>query len=607
MTGNSVPRNSALAVLFAVLLFAVLGSSAAQAATCTKHWKGGGGNNLWTTAANWSPAGEPEAGSVVCLDNTDLSGSYVVDLNVEPHLAIGSLLIEGSNGATVTLLIDGIPAYDHGRLTLANGGTVGPHGSIDLGSTNNEPTGGTHGGVVSEAGTLVNEGTIVSENTNDETPNYIDGSFDNVGTLLVQNAFEGSFANWTTSGTIAIEVGQRMRISEISPSASFTQTAGTIADQGSFEQVGGSFTANGTGVATGAPLEIEGHASIAPTGSGSGTLHVKGEGIDLTSDIAAGYTVWSSGIPGYTHGKLIVAGSHTNHGTLELGSLDGTHGAIESTGGTLTNAGTIAFQNTANGPDGLYGPLLNAGVIRLENPVSGTGQITNAGSLSVPSGVTLEAENLTQSAAGTLLLARAASGSAPVTLSGVATLAGAISVNAGGLASGSYPLVAAHSRSGTFGAASVAGGSFTVAYTATGVELVPTVTSVPPPAAGVLHVVSIKGGADVVNVTLSCSAGGTSCPAAVKVTIVEHLHHGRITALTAAKTVKRTVVLASGSANVAAGTTRKITLKLNHAGKVLQVKYATLRALATVASAGHTVKSATVSITRPRKRVAKHH
>ena len=104
-----------------------------------------------------------------------------------------------------------------------------------------------------------------------------------------------------------------------------------------------------------------------------------------------------------------------------------------------------------------------------------------------------------------------------------------------------------------------------MAYTSTGVELVP--PSVPPPAAGVLHVVSIKGGADVVNVTLSCSAGGTRCPAAVKVTIVEHLRHGRITALSATKTVKRAVVLASGSANVVAGTTRKITLKLNHAGR----------------------------------------
>jgi hypothetical protein len=595
MTDACAHRTGSLAVLCATLFVLVLGGSAAQAASCTKHWKGGGGNSLWTTAANWSPAGEPEAGSVVCLDNTDLSGSYVVELNVEPHLAINSISIEGSGGATVTLLIDGIPAYDHGRLTLADGGTVGPHGAIDLGSTNKELTGGTHGGVVSEAGTLLNEGSIVSENTNDETPNYIDGSFDNVGTLLVQNAFEGSFADWTTSGTIAVEAGQTMRISAAGESSSFTQTAGTLANQGALEQTGGSFAANGTGVATGNPLVLE-RDSIAPSGSGSGTLHVKGGGITLTSDIAAGYTVWSSGIPGYSHGKLTVAGSHTNRGTLELGSLDGTHGAIESSGGTLTNAGTIVFQNTANGPDGIFGPLLNDGVIRLENPVEGNGQITNAGSLSVPAGVTLEAESLGQTAGGTLLLGRAASGSAPVTLSGAASLAGAIAVNASGLASGSYPLVAAHSRTGAFGAASVAGGSFGIGYTATGVELVPA-----KPAAGVLHVLSVKGGADVVNVTLSCSAGGTSCAAALKVTLVEHLRHGKVVALSAAKTAKRTVTIAAGSTTLAAGTTRKLTLKLNQTGKRLQARHSTLQAAATVTSAGHTVRSATVSITRPKK------
>ncbi len=599
---RSALRYACLPALAAVLALLVLGVSAAQAVTCTKTWTGGGPNNLWSTDANWAPEGRPAAGSVVCLDNSHVSGSYVVQANGEEE-KVGSISIEGSGGATVTLLVDGRPAFTHGRITLANGGIVGPHGAVDLGSTNEEPTGGTHGGLVSEAGTLVNEGAIVSENTNDETPNYINGSFDNVGSVLVQNTLDGSFATWTTSGTIAIEPGQLFRISEAGPGASFTQTAGTIANQGAMEQAGGSFTANGAGVATGNPMVLEGDVTIAPTGSGSATLHVKGEGIHLAGDIAAGYTVWSSGIPGLTHGKLIVSGSHTNHGTLEFGSSDGTHGAIESSGGSLTNAGTMIFENTMNGPDGLYGPLVNDGVLRLEGAVSGTGAITNAGSISVPSGDTLEAESLGQTAAGSLLLGRASSGNAPVTLSGAASLGGAIAVNASGLASGSYPLVAAHSRSGTFAAASVAGGSFAVGYTPTGVELVPASVKTP---VGVLHVVSVKGAAGVVNVTLSCSAGGTGCAAAVKVSVVEHLRHGRIVALSAASS-KRTVTIASGSVTVAAGATRKITLKLNGTGRALQKRHATLHAAASVTSGGRAVRSETVSITRPKKKTTRHH
>jgi hypothetical protein len=330
---------------------------------------------------------------------------------------------------------------------------------------------------------------------------------------------------------------------------------------------------------------------------------VKTGAAKLASDVAAGYTVWNSGIPGFTHGQLAIEGNLTNRGTLELGSLDGTHGTIEAKEGTLTNVGTIVFENTMNGPDGLNGPLVNDGTVSLENPVNGTGQITNAGTLSIPAGVTLEAEAFTQAAGGTLSLVRSASGSAPLTLSGVASLAGNVSVNATGLAPASYPLIAAHSRTGTFGGASISGGSFGLGYTASGVELVPAVA--PGPSVGVLHVVSVKGGKGLVTVTLSC-VGGSGCPAAVKVKLVERLHHGRIVALSAAKKPStRTVTIASGSATLAAGTTRKLTLKLNHAGLALLRSHRTLRALTAVTSGGKKVKSEAVQISKPAKHAAK--
>lgn len=608
MTTPISPRRCLLTLAGAIAMaLSLVGAAQANAVTCNVTWVGGSGGN-WSNGANWSTNERPKAGQNVCLDNSHVSGSYTVVANgYEPE--INSISIEGSAGATVSLLVDGQPAYTHGQLELAEqsaGSGVGPHGALELGSTNGEPTGGTHGGIVVKAGTLVNEGTITSENTNDETPNYISGNFDNLGALVVDNTFEGKFANWTTSGSIAIEPGQQMRIEEASPSATFTQTAGTISNQGKLEILGGTFSASGSGVATGNPVALEGHVSVAPSGSGSGTFHLRtGVGV-LTSDIAPGYTVWVSGIPGYTHGLIAMSGARTNHGTIELGSLDGTHGTIEANGASLTNGGKIVFQNTNNGPDGLNGPFVNDGVVLLEDPVVGSGQITNAGALSVPASSVLEAESFTQAASGTLSLARSASGAAPLTLNGAASLAGSVAVNAAGLqSSGSYPLIAARSRSGTFGSASISGGAFGLGYTASGVELVPILITPPPPAskAPVLHVIMVKGGAGTVTVKLSCT-GASSCPASVGVTVQEHLRHGRVVALSAAQK-KRTVTIARGAATLAAGATRTITLKLNGAGRALLASHRSLPALTTVASSGKTVARKAVHITRPKKKAHK--
>jgi hypothetical protein len=47
-----------------------------------KKWDGGGGNNLWTTSANWNPDGVPTSSDDVILDNTYVSGNYDV---IIPH------------------------------------------------------------------------------------------------------------------------------------------------------------------------------------------------------------------------------------------------------------------------------------------------------------------------------------------------------------------------------------------------------------------------------------------------------------------------------------------------------------------------------------------
>ncbi len=584
-----------VAALFGALLAVLsLGAVQARAAGCSVSWTGGHGE-LWSNEANWSTHALPAEGSNVCID-----GSSVV-LNYYTH--VNSISI----GSTAKLLIDGQPAYTHGQLELSEqsaGSGVAAGGVLELGSTNNEVTGGTHGGVVVKAGTLVNEGTITSANTNDETPNYINGNFDNLGTLVIDNHFEGRFADWTTSGLIRVEPGQEAVISEAGTGASFTQTGGRIINQGSFEQAGGTFAATGAGIAEGNPLVLSGRVAIVPSGSGSGSFHLKSGAATLAAGIAAGYTVWSSGEPGYTHGLLTIAGNLTNSGTLELGSPDGTHGTIEASGGTLTNDGTVVFANTMNGPDSLNGTLVNNDVLRLAGPVTGAGQITNAGLLTLASGATLEASSLSESGAGAALalsVAAATASAPPITVNGPISLGGAVSVGASGLASGTYPLITAKSRTGTFASASVSPASLAVLYTASGVTLGPPAAVAPP--AGTAKLLALKGAARSVLATLACPAAGGACRATIRVTVLERLRHGKVVALSAKAPTKRTVTIASTTITIPAGTSRRaITLTLNAVGKALLAAHHRLKAIATITSNGHTLRTETVVITTPAKK-----
>lgn len=77
-------KNSLLNItLLSILLAGVMTATHAQAPLRT--WDGGGGNSLWSSAANWNPNVVPVAGDSVVLDHRHVSGDYSVDL---PNTAV---------------------------------------------------------------------------------------------------------------------------------------------------------------------------------------------------------------------------------------------------------------------------------------------------------------------------------------------------------------------------------------------------------------------------------------------------------------------------------------------------------------------------------------
>jgi hypothetical protein len=129
----------------------------------------------------------------------------------------------------------------------------------------------------------------------------------------------------------------------------------------------------------------------------------------------------------------------------------------------------------------------------------------------------------------------------------------------------------------------------------------------PPAHVATDHVASVTGGHVKITVKLSCPTGGAACAkVSLKATVKEHLKRGKLTAITAAgkpqkHTTTKQVVVASGSATLAAGTTRTLTLKLNATGRALLARFGKLTVILTVGSGGKTIRTVTVTVHKAAK------
>lgn len=351
------------------------------------RWNGGSGD--WDNAGNWDQ-GVPDGTKIACIT---APGSFVTAGIV--HNATAAAIELGGSTGTETLQIFGVPFNHHGLLTLANQDPalgVESNGRIVLAEThkvNNilEPT---QGKVTVGSGTLTNRGTIVSSYVA-SGPNTLTGNFDNQGLLQVDETLVSPApAVWTSSGNILIAASREVDLSW-GPSGSFTQTAGTIVNNGIYRQYGGAYVASGSGSETGNPLQFEGSVTISPSGTGSGAFEIRSGSDTLGSDVSAGYTVRIAGAPNNHNGMLTVPVNRTNRGAIRLGSTDGTSGTLTmSSGATLTNVNTIVadVNNNSGNPDHITGTLDNQANLQLdENTNDNFSSVwTSSGSVSIAAG-----------------------------------------------------------------------------------------------------------------------------------------------------------------------------------------------------------------------------
>ncbi len=117
----------------------------------------------------------------------------------------------------------------------------------------------------------------------------------------------------------------------------------------------------------------------------------------------------------------------------------------------------------------------------------------------------------------------------------------------------------------------------------------------------ILRVDKITAGQGLIYVELSCTAGGGNCvKAKLSAVVIEEIRAGKLIAVVAkkkGKTLKKTVVIASGTVSLSAGATRTFPLTLDRTGRALLAKTKHgLATRATVSFGGKTLRSRVITV-----------
>ncbi len=642
-------------LLLCILTLGCLAVSVASAqAACTKTWKGGNGN--WGTASDWSPEVVPDSSDSVCI-------AAPATVTLPANGGVAKTLTVGGGSGEVTIDVAG-ESYDNAGntsnetdLDVVETASFAANTKLVLESTNatTEPKVEPHGaGAGLVGGSVMEAGQIEAVNSGAPWANRIKlanlqiepgaSMLDASGTLLFLKEGEGAYP-WsvTNEGTFTVAAGASVEMQpSFSGKAGFINEA-TVVNNGSITTHGAEWTQQ-AGAVSGNEVMLQSSSTLADT-AGTGKFLDNYGTLTITGTIPAGQTVTVRGEPfssgGETSYSTTLSGGGkelVNDGTLVLnptGSGEVSGGGVTVEAGSIHNSGLIDDQtetatrvtqlldSLTNGPSGKL--EVNGGIFQGNN-----GSVTtNEGLVTIAPGAVYQLQEAASFVNdGTLSpeIAGAASFGA-VQLTGPCCN-GPGKFTAGGtlapaLIGGFVPAAGQEFDlfeldGGKFeGAFAALGSGFTADYahetsTPAFVGVVYGASAgggaAPKPKAPVVHIGSISRKQGKPTVTLSCPAGGATCQVvSVRVTVTEHLKGGKVIAVTARKgkkkaaVKKKQVVIASGSAALAAGTSKTLELALNGPGKALLAKYGKLTAIVTVSSGGQTISTATVHLQKAPK------
>jgi hypothetical protein len=348
----------------------------------------------WTLAHSVIKPTLDNQGTLVAKSGVDVQGSFSND-----------------NGATLTVIGDGTGTVNFQILQVANGFTndglielTGNSGYISsLGVTNGTLVNASDGTIHTLAGNggsrtlnaqLDNEGTINVDAPLDVNfaSNYADvnnGTINVTGGDLSFNEAD-STSSFTNSGTMFIDTGRTLTV-QFNDSNFAEADGGSVTGTGTLHlnrvaaTFSGDFNTNGvnlffenamtytsTGtltISTGSTLTLFREPTVNAAVENAGTIVAKGSPSitgAFTSDSGSTIQIlgnfWTSG------STLKLTGDFTNHGLIQLSSIDGAYNsALVVSGGTLTNGtdGTVEALAGTGGSRSITGNLINQGRVTL--------------------------------------------------------------------------------------------------------------------------------------------------------------------------------------------------------------------------------------------------
>ncbi len=374
-------------------------------------WDNGGGDSLWTTATNWDSDLVPTSTDDVILDNTNVSGGYVVILNAVSIDTVHSLQI-GYSGNVNTIELD-ISDSTTNVLTLKDGGTTALHIS-DGGVLKNLSASSTRGiRLLSASDVFKMSGTgryiHATTTTGSAIPQLTSGTTSSNYNFAATSVFENQSGTTASIDSIPVYGIYEYNVSVTkSAGTSLTINGNLLVDQGTF----------GVSASTTNTFTIAGNVTIANgatfRGSTTGTSTIKVTGNVTGAGTFQGSS--SSGTTNITVGSDISTLISFGTGTTSITFSGGT----SSVNFSPANASTPTIKNMtiASGKTVTFNPANN---INLSVATGNT--VTVAGTLNLGTHTLVGAGNLTVT--GTLGIGNATGVNGNITLSGTKIYTGA--------------------------------------------------------------------------------------------------------------------------------------------------------------------------------------
>lgn len=334
----------------AIVLGLALVCLSAPNSASAQAWDGGGGNDNWSTAANWNPDGVPANNGTA---NLVIAGNARLTPNADAAWDFAGLTFNNTAGAFT---------LGGSQLTIRTGGitnnstntqTIGNNIVLNIGQTWNAASGNlTATGVISGGGSFTKSGSGLLTLTGVNTFTSILSVAVNGGPLNIQNG-SALGSSGATNYTLINSGGAVQLQGNISVAEPFQLLGDGISSTGTLRNISGVNTITGT-------VYLWTSSTI---GADAGALSLSGvisqdtNGLGLTK-VGAG-TVVLSAANTYSGATAVNAGRLTVNNVS--GSGTGTGAVTVAANGTLSGSGTITGAVTLSGT---VEPGVNTGTLR---------------------------------------------------------------------------------------------------------------------------------------------------------------------------------------------------------------------------------------------------